>query len=140
MIECKVYFVVIDNKIMWQRVVRNSNILSAGAFARLTTGISPSLRYRLHLALPFGAGFLLERKKDMKVKNEKECNGYTYTSQDDNARTKWKVATDYINNNIYLCPPDEDDDVSLDDYEAFGKAVVTAAKDMKREAGDRFET
>jgi hypothetical protein len=58
--------------------------------------------------------------------------------EDDDSRSKWKVTTDYMNNNIYLDTPDEDDD--LDEIEAFGKAIVKACQHMRKEIKDnRYE-
>lgn len=68
------------------------------------------------------------------MKIERECTGYVYTCEDDNDRSKWSVETDYKNVLIYVTDPAEDCD--LEGFVAFGKAIVTAAKDMKREMKD----
>ena len=72
------------------------------------------------------------------MKIERECNGYTYTGENDDDRSNWQVTTDYINSKVYIDMPGEDEE--LDEIKAFGKAIVKAVADMRRENKDnRFE-
>ncbi len=71
------------------------------------------------------------------IKIERECVGYEYTAEADGDRTVWSVTTDYINDKIYLSGPDDEE---MDQMLAYGKAIVKACRDMKREMKDnRFE-
>ena len=67
------------------------------------------------------------------MKIERECSGYKYTAVDDKKRTLWYVDTDYINNTISISQPD--DTASIETFQAFGRAIVKACRDMKRESG-----
>lgn len=72
------------------------------------------------------------------MKIERECTGYKYTGATDDNRENWQVETDYINGKIYYTSPDEDAD--LKEARAFGRAIVHAVADMKREMNDnRFD-
>jgi hypothetical protein len=68
------------------------------------------------------------------MKIERECNGYTYSATDDESRTGWTVATDYLNENVYLSQPDSESD--LEQLTAYGKAIVKACQEMKQDTKD----
>ena len=70
----------------------------------------------------------------MKIAIEKECTGWKYTGENDEDRSKWDVMTDYVYGKVYLNSPSDDTDI--DQIEAFGRAVVKACKDMRREIKD----
>lgn len=63
----------------------------------------------------------------MNKKKRKQCAGYVYTYGDDD----WSVTTDYINDNIYLSVPNDDADIKS--IEEFGKAIIRAVADMKKD-------
>lgn len=74
----------------------------------------------------------------MKIELERECGGYTYTAADDSDRSAWSVTTDYTHGKIYLNEPHDEDD--MNQMAAFGRAIVKACRDMKREMRDnRFD-
>ncbi len=57
----------------------------------------------------------------------KKCAGYQYEEDEEN----WTVTTDYINGNIYLSEPTDDEDI--DAIENFGKAITRAVKDFRKD-------
>lgn len=61
--------------------------------------------------------------KKMKV----ESSGYHYSVGDED----WSVETDYFNGRIYLSGPCDDGDLSA--IENYGRAIIQAAKDMKKD-------
>lgn len=63
----------------------------------------------------------------MNKKTQKKRCGYEYICENET----WFVTTDYINGNIYLSEPISDDDI--DEIENFGKAIVKAVADMKKD-------
>ena len=65
----------------------------------------------------------------MNKKIRKQCCGYEYTFGD----YMWSVTTDYVNGNIYLNSPIDDNDIeSIKQYGiAIGKATADMRKDMK---------
>ena len=76
------------------------------------------------------------RMRDMKI--ERECNGYTYTDKSDDDRDCWKVETDYMHSKVYLTPPDDGADLAV--ITAFGRAIVKACRDMRKETKyNRFD-
>ncbi len=57
----------------------------------------------------------------------KKCSGYHYAEDDKD----WNVNTDYLNGNIYLSEPANDDDI--DAIENYGKAILRAVKDFRKD-------
>ncbi len=72
------------------------------------------------------------------MKQTRECNGYTYTAEDEDGDSpNWSVNTDYINNQIYLTAPTDEEDI--EQIELYGKAIVRACKDMKKDMKSNVE-
>ena len=63
----------------------------------------------------------------MNKKLKKMLSGYVYSMEG----SDWKVETDYQNHKIYLNPPDDDD--SFADFKEFGRTIVQAVADMKKD-------
>ena len=57
----------------------------------------------------------------------KQCAGYSYSKK----KEDWSVVTDYINGNIYLSEPNDDDDI--DAIENYGRAIKRAVKDFRKD-------
>ena len=57
----------------------------------------------------------------------KQCAGYEYTYEDE----AWSITTDYINENIYINAPEDDNGV--DAIKHFGIAIGKAVADMKKD-------
>lgn len=57
----------------------------------------------------------------------KKGSGYNYSED----YKDWSVNTDYLNGNIYLSEPAEDDDI--DAIENYGKAITRAVKDFRKD-------
>ena len=63
----------------------------------------------------------------MNKKAEKRSSGYRYFVKDED----WSVETDYFNEIIYLGAPECDGDLSA--IKNYGRAIIQAVKDMKKD-------
>ncbi len=57
----------------------------------------------------------------------KKCAGHNYAEDE----RDWSVNTDYLNGNIYLSEPTDDSDI--DAIENYGKAILRAVKDFRKD-------
>jgi len=57
----------------------------------------------------------------------KKCAGYSYTANGE----EWSVNTDYQNGKIYLSGPVDDE--FIDSIENYGKAILRAIKDFRKD-------
>lgn len=58
---------------------------------------------------------------------QKKISGYRY----DDESESWSVKTDYVHGKIYLSEPHDDGDLVA--IKNFGKAIIMAVKDMRKD-------